>query len=126
VDEQGARTSITLTVPDLFASGSTRVNARFDSLVSAVGTALSAVPGRIIVIGHTDDQPVHSLQFQNNYELSQARAVAVAKLLQRQVTDASRLETIGKGDSDPLYQPPSLAQNRARNRRVEIVVLRGM
>lgn len=126
VDEQGARTSITLTVPDLFASGSTRVNARFDSLVSAVGTALSAVPGRIIVIGHTDDQPVHSLQFQNNYELSQARAVAVAKLLQRQVTDASRLETIGKGDSDPLYQPPSLPQNRARNRRVEIVVLRGM
>jgi type VI secretion system protein ImpK len=126
VDEQGARTSVTLTVPDLFASGSTRVNARFDSLVSAVGTALSAVPGRIIVIGHTDDQPVHSLQFQNNYELSQARAVAVAKLLQRQVTDASRLETIGKGDSDPLYQPPSLPQNRARNRRVEIVVLRGM
>lgn len=126
LDEQGARTSITLTVPDLFASGSTRVNTRFDSLVGAIGAALRTVPGRIIVVGHTDDQPVHSLQFQNNYELSQARAVAVAKLLESQVTDASRFETIGKGDSDPLYRPANLPQNRARNRRVEIVLLRGM
>jgi len=126
VEEQGARTSITVTVPDLFASGSTRVNARFDSLVHAIGAALVSVPGRILVIGHTDDQPVHSLQFQNNYELSQARAVAMAKLLERDVTDASRLETIGKGDSDPLYRPANLPQNRARNRRVEIVLLRGM
>ena len=126
VDEQGARTSITLTVPDLFTSGSARVNTRFDSLVRAIGAALSTVPGRIIVIGHTDDQPVHSLQFQNNYELSQTRAVTMAKLLERQVTDASRFETIGKGDSDPLYRPANLPQNRARNRRVEIVLLRGM
>ncbi len=126
VDEQGARTSITLTVPDLFASGSTRVNARFDSLVHAIGSALGTVPGRIIVIGHTDDQPVRSLQFQNNYELSQARAATVAKLLEEQVTDTSRFETIGKGDSDPLYRPAGLPQNRARNRRVEIELLRGM
>jgi type VI secretion system protein ImpK len=126
VDEQGARTRITVTVPDLFASGSTRVNERFDSLVHAIGAALVSVPGRILVIGHTDDQPVHSLQFQNNYELSQARAVAMAKLLERDVTDASRFETIGKGDSDPLYRPANLPQNRARNRRVEIVLLRGM
>ncbi|MDE2263344.1 MAG: type IVB secretion system protein IcmH/DotU [Gammaproteobacteria bacterium] len=126
VDEQGARTSVTVTVPDLFASGSARVNTRFDSLVHAIGAALSAVPGRIIVIGHTDDQPVHSLQFQNNYELSQARAATVAKLLEAQVTDASRFETLGKGDSDPLYRPANLPQNRARNRRVQIVLLRGM
>jgi type VI secretion system protein ImpK len=126
VDEQGGRTSITVTVPDLFASGSTRVNERFDSLVHAIGAALVNVPGRILVIGHTDDQPVHSLQFQSNYELSQARAVAMAKLLERDVTDASRFETIGKGDSDPLYRPANLPQNRARNRRVQIVLLRGM
>lgn len=126
VDEQGARARITLTVPDLFTSGSARVNTRFDALVHAIGAALAAIPGRIIVIGHTDDQPVHSLQFQNNYELSQARAATMAKLLEREVTDASRFETVGKGDSDPLYRPANLPQNRARNRRVEIVLLRGM
>jgi type VI secretion system protein ImpK len=126
VDEQGARTRITLTVPDLFASASVLVSPRFDSLVHAIGAALNAVPGRIIVIGHTDDQPVRSLQFQSNYQLSEARAQAMAKLLQREVTDASRFEAIGKGDSDPLYRPANLPQNRARNRRVEIVLLRGM
>jgi type VI secretion system protein ImpK len=126
VDEQGARSRITLTVPNLFESASVQVNPRFDSLVHAIGAALSAVPGRIIVIGHTDDQPVHSLQFQSNYELSEARAQTMAKLLGREVTDTSRFEAIGKGDSDPLYQPANLPQNRARNRRVEIVLLRGM
>ena len=126
LDEQGARTRITLTVPDLFASASVRVAPRYDALVHAIGAALSAVPGRIIVIGHTDDQPVRSLQFQSNYELSEARAQAMVKLLEREVTDPSRFEAIGKGDSDPLYQPANLPQNRARNRRVEIVLLRGM
>ncbi|MGH8229390.1 MAG: type IVB secretion system protein IcmH/DotU [Steroidobacteraceae bacterium] len=125
VEEQGARTRITLTVPGLFASGSARVNPRYQSLIHAIGVALGTVPGRILVIGHTDDQPVHSLRFQNNFELSRARAVTVAKRLEGEIGDASRIETIGKGDSDPLYRPASLPQNRARNRRVEIVLLRG-
>ena len=126
VEDQGARTRITLTVPDLFASGSAQVAPRYLSLIEAIGAALRAVPGRIIVVGHTDDVPVHSFKFPNNYVLSRARAATVAALVQRQVNDASRIETIGKGDSDPLYRPASLPQNRARNRRVEILLLRGL
>ncbi|MGH8258131.1 MAG: type IVB secretion system protein IcmH/DotU, partial [Steroidobacteraceae bacterium] len=126
VEEQGARSLITITVPDLFASGSARVNARYDALIHEIGTAVNAIPGRIIVTGHTDDQPVHSFQFHDNYELSRARAVAVARLLEAEVKDASRIETTGKGDSDPRYRPPDLPANRARNRRVEIVHLRGL
>ncbi len=126
VEEQGARSLITITVPDLFASGSARVNPRYDSLIHEIGAAVNAVPGRIIVTGHTDDQPVHSFQFHDNYELARARAVAVAKLLEHEVKDASRIETSGKGDSDPRYLPADLPANRARNRRVEIVHLRGI
>jgi type VI secretion system protein ImpK len=125
VQDQGATTRITLTVPDLFTSGSAQVSSRYLALVSAVGAALRTVPGRIIVVGHTDDVPVHSFQFPDNFALSRARAVTVAALLERQVQDASRLETVGKGDSDPLYRPANLPQNRARNRRVEILLLRG-
>jgi len=126
VQDHGARTRITLTVPDLFASGSTQVTPRYLSLIGAIGIALRGIPGRIIVVGHTDDVPVHSFKFPNNYALSRARAETVARLLQRQVNDASRIETIGKGDSDPLYRPVNLPQNRARNRRVEILLLRGV
>jgi type VI secretion system protein ImpK len=121
VQEQGDRTLITITVPGLFASGNARVDARYDSLVHEIGAALNKVPGRIIVTGHTDDQPVRSFQFHDNYELSRARAQSVAQLLKQDVQDAGRIDSAGKGDSDPLYKPADVPENRARNRRVEIV-----
>ncbi len=126
VENLGARTRITLTVPDLFASGSARVSPRYLPLVSAVGAALQGIPGRVVVVGHTDDVPVHSFEFPNNFVLSRARARTVAALLARQLPDAGRIATIGKGASDPLYRPANLPQNRARNRRVEILLLRGL
>jgi type VI secretion system protein ImpK len=121
VQEQGDRTLITLTVPGLFASGSARVDPRYDGLVHEIGAALNRVPGRIIVTGHTDDQAVRSFQFHDNYELSRARAQTVAQLLKQDIQDAGRIDSAGKGDSDPLYKPADLPENRARNRRVEIV-----
>ncbi len=121
VQEQGDRTLITITVPGLFASGSARVDARYEDLVHEIGAALERVPGRIIVTGHTDDQPVRSFQFHDNYELSRARAQSVAQLLKHDIQDAGRIDSAGKGDSDPLYKPVGLPENRARNRRVEIV-----
>ncbi len=126
VESLGDRTRITLTVPDLFASGSAQVSSRYLPLVSAVGAALQGVPGRVVVVGHTDDVPVHSFEFPNNFVLSRARAQTVAALLARQLPDAGRIATIGKGASDPLYRPANLPQNRARNRRVEILLLRGL
>ena len=125
IAEQGDRTSITVTIPQLFASGSARVNPRYEDLLHAVGRAVNGVPGRILVTGHTDDQPVHSFQFPDNYALSRARALSVVELLKSDVTDPSRLQATGKGDSEPLATPANLPDNRARNRRVEIVLRRG-
>jgi type VI secretion system protein ImpK len=121
VDESGARTLITLTAPDLFASGSARIDSRYEDLVHAIGAAVNRVPGRILVVGHTDDQPLRSLQYKDNYELSRARAQLVAKLLARDVTDGSRIESVGKGSLEPRSTPAQLPENRARNRRVEII-----
>lgn len=121
VEENGARTLITLTVPDLFASGSARLSARYESLTHDIGAALNRVPGRIVVVGHTDDQPLRSFQFKDNYELSRARALQVSGLLKRDVTDGSRIEAAGKGSLEPRYTPADLPENRARNRRVEII-----
>jgi type VI secretion system protein ImpK len=90
-------------------------------LIHAIGKAANSVPGRIIVTGHTDDQPLRSLRFQDNYELSRARAVEVAELLKQDIPDAGRIDSAGKGDSEPRYEPPNLPENRARNRRVEII-----
>ena len=121
VEESGDRTVITLIAPDLFASGSATLNSSYDALLHEVGRALESVPGRILVVGHTDDQPLRSFRFKDNYELSRARALHVAELIRTAVTDGSRIEAAGKGALEPRYQPADLPANRARNRRVEII-----
>jgi type VI secretion system protein ImpK len=121
VEESGERTLITLTASDLFASGSANLNPSYEALVREVGRALDSVPGRILIIGHTDDQPLRSLRFKDNYELSRSRALQVADLLRSVIKDTSRIEAAGKGSLEPRYLPAAVPANRARNRRVEII-----
>jgi len=77
------------------------------------------------VVGHTDDQPIQSFRYRDNFDLSRERAVSVARLLQRGLTDPARVEWSGVGSSQPRFTPPAEPENRARNRRVEIVHLAG-
>ncbi len=115
VDEREDGTSvITLTAPELFASASENINVRYGELIAAIGAAAQRVPGRITVIGHTDDQPVRSLRFQDNYELSRARALQVANLLRTKLGEPDRVDFIGKGDSEPRYRPGGSARATGR------------
>src|SRR5262249_35848510 len=115
------RTLITITVPELFASASASVNPPYVDLMREIGAAAEQVPGVILVIGHTDDQPLRSLRYQDNFALSRARAVEVAELIKSQLRDQSRVDFAGKGSSEPRFTPENVPENRARNRRVEIV-----
>ena len=121
VEERNNQTVVTLIASDLFGSGSAQVNPKYYPTLQRVAHALNAVPGRVFVVGHTDDQPLRSLKFRDNYDLSRARATAVVKLLSLAVDNAARLEASGVGESEPRYQPAALPENRARNRRVEII-----
>ena len=120
VEEFGKRTVVTLRTPELFQSGSARVAPGHAALFDAIGRALEAVPGRIMIIGHTDDQPLRSFKYADNIELSRARAIAVAQLIKPAISNSSRVEWSGVGSTQPRFEPPSLPENRARNRRVEI------
>jgi type VI secretion system protein ImpK len=125
IEENGGRTIVTLTAPDLFASGSTKVNPVYFELLKEVARALDQVPGRVMVVGHTDDVPLRSLRYRDNYELSRERAVQVVELLKLAIADPARLEWTGVGSSQPRYRPESVPENRARNRRVEIIHVAG-
>lgn len=120
VEEEGALSRVTLLSPDLFGSASATVNPDYYEPLRNVARALNAVGGRVLVTGHTDDQPVRSLRFRDNFELSRARAVAVIDILKLVIDNPARLEARGVGDTEPAFSPPSLPANRARNRRVEI------
>ena len=121
VEDFGGKTVVTLTAPELFRSGSAHVNPDLYQTLRAIALALNQVPGRVVIVGHTDDQPVHSIRFADNFDLSRERAVAVAELLKTTLATPGRLEWQGAGSTQPRYKPVDTAQNRARNRRVEII-----
>ncbi|OOG52769.1 hypothetical protein B0E47_16000 [Rhodanobacter sp. B05] len=112
---------IRLNAAAMFASGGTDVADKQIPMLHAITAALNQVPGRVVVVGHTDDQPVRSLQFKDNYALSAARARAVVQILKQGIDNAGRLESSGAGSSQPIALPADLPANRARNRRVEIL-----
>ena len=121
VEEQQGRTLITLTAPKLFASASATVNPAYYETLQRVANALDQVPGRVLVTGHTDDQRLTSFKYRDNFELSRERAVSVVNVLKLAIDNPARLEWTGVGSTQPRYQPESSPENRARNRRVEIV-----
>jgi type VI secretion system protein ImpK len=125
VQEDGGLTRITLLAPDLFASASATLNTSRIETVKSVASAINQVPGRVLVEGHTDDQPLKSFKYRDNFELSRERAVTVARMLQAGLDNPARVEWNGVGSTKQLYPEPTTPENRARNRRVEIVHVRG-
>jgi type VI secretion system protein ImpK len=120
IADQGGRTTITLSAGDLFASGRADVNPRYRDLLREIAVEINKVPGRVLVVGHTDSQPVRSFRFSDNLDLSRARANAVVGILRETISNPARLEANGVGDSQPIDPV-----NQARNRRVDIIHVRG-
>ena len=75
------------------------------------------------VTGHTDNQPIHTVRFPSNYQLSQARADVVAKLIQAKLTDQSRVHAEGKADTDPMASNAT-PDGRQQNRRTDIILVK--
>jgi len=119
-DAAGAST-IVIRSDRLFASGSARLEPGIEPVVLRVAEALNRVPGSILVTGHTDDVPIRTARFPSNWELSTERAASVVKLMAGKLADGSRLKAEGLADSAPVA-PNDSAANRARNRRVEIIL----
>jgi len=121
VQEEGSVTRITLLGDNLFASGSAALDPGYEKTLAQVSAALDRVPGRVMVVGHTDAQPIQSLRYRNNFDLSRERAVSVARILQKSMVNSGGIEWNGVGSSKPLVSPEQTPADRARNRRVEVV-----
>jgi type VI secretion system protein ImpK len=121
VAEAGGRSTVTLAGSDLFAPGSARINQRFEPVIERIGDALEELPGPVLVVGHSDSQPIRSFRYQNNFELSADRALAVVKRLEARMSAPGRLQSNGVGSTQPRAVPEDTAENRALNRRVEVV-----
>lgn len=123
IEQGGGHELVRISATGMFASGGVDLADTELPLMHKITAALNQVPGRVIVVGHTDDQPIHSLKFKDNFALSAARANAVLKVLSDGLDNPGRLEASGAGDSQPIALPPNLPANRARNRRVELMYI---
>lgn len=107
----------------LFDSGSTQIKEEGRVVLSKVAAKLRDLSGyRIRVDGHTDDVPIATAHFPSNWELSAARAARVVRFLVEQGVDPAVLSATGFGEHQ-LLVPNDNPEHRARNRRIEIVLV---
>ncbi len=106
----------------LFESGSSELIPASVPLLAELSGAFVDLPNRIHIEGFTDDEPISTPVFPSNWELSSARAAAVVRLFERSGIESSRLATIGYGEYQPVVKNIT-EEDRARNRRVVVVVL---
>ncbi|MEW8692000.1 MAG: type VI secretion system protein TssL, long form [Candidatus Thiodiazotropha endolucinida] len=108
-----------------FPSGRATLNPDFFEVISKITDVIANTPGKIIVAGHTDNIPISTRRFRSNWELSSARAVTVVHaMLSNAAIDEGRFLIQGYADSQPLVVNDT-SENRAQNRRVELVIQRG-
>jgi chemotaxis protein MotB len=122
-DALGVR--IQLASSALFPAGSADLRPEALGALEKIGALLKASNRRLIVEGHTDDEPIHTARFPTNWELSAGRATKIVRYLsQRHGVDERRLAAVAYADKKPVGPNDSEA-NRARNRRIEILIVTG-
>jgi type VI secretion system protein ImpK len=121
VADDGGVTTVTLKSANQFASGGVDIDPKLASAVLAIAAALDKAPGAIVVTGHADAKPSSNPKFPSNQDLSAARGESVARLIAGKLRDPKRVKAAGAGDSQQVA-PSDTAENRAKNRRVVIVL----
>ena len=106
----------------LFDTGKATLRPQGARVLDAMTPVLKSLSNEMVVEGHTDSQPISSVQFASNWELSTARATTVLRYLLRKGLQAQSISAAGYADTRPLADGTSTAAN-ARNRRVAIVIL---
>jgi chemotaxis protein MotB len=121
LSHRGARLSFEDRV--LFDFGKAGIHPEGFSFLDKIATVLKKGPHAVRVEGHTDNVPIQTKRFPSNWELSVARAVNVVKYF-AEVSNINphRLSAVGYGESRPVV-PNDAPQNRAKNRRVEILLI---
>ena len=114
---------LSLTESALFAPGRAQLGFEARGIMRKVGRTLARNSRPIRLEGHTDDTPIRTKKYPSNWQLATARAIAVLQFLVNESSlPVERLSAAGYGEYQPLV-PNNSVQNRAKNRRVDIVVL---
>ena len=109
--------------PVLFDLGRAELKANADAVLREIATHIKHLPNPVLIEGHTDNVPIRGGRYASNWELSMARAHAVIRFFEGEGMDPKRLSGAGYGEHRPSADNAS-AEGRAKNRRIEIVLVR--
>lgn len=113
---------IVLTGDLLFDLGESELSGEAGQSLEKIAAVIRHSPYMINVVGHTDNIPMRSTRFKSNWELSVARASSVARyLIEEFAMDPNQFVVSGYSSYRPVA-PNLTTENRARNRRVEIII----
>jgi len=112
---------LTLEGDVLFSTGSSAISEDGKKLLADLSNELQDFPYQIIVLGHTDNQPIMTARYPSNWNLAADRAANVVNILQAEGLPGKQLAAVSLGDSTPVADNES-AEGRAQNRRIEIRV----
>lgn len=122
IETKGRKIVIRVQEKGAFASGSAELQSEFFPVLDKLINVLETIEGDIAIEGHTDDVPIKTALFPSNWDLSAARALEVAHgLFDDGYIKQDRFTITGRADTQALV-PNDTPENRARNRRVEIVL----
>lgn len=126
IETEGRKITIRVKEKGSFRSGSATLNEEFLPTIAVIRTVVSGTPGIISIEGHSDSIPIKTRAFGSNWALSSARAVSVAHgLFEGGYLREQRFSVKGYAETRPLVANDN-AENRAQNRRVEIVISQGL
>ncbi len=123
VEMSERRVKLILKEAVLFDSGSAVLKNEAKKILLSVIEELKKLPNEIVIEGHTDNVPIKGGRYSNNFELSMARAYSVIEFMQENGIDPKRLSGIGYGEYRPIADN-STSEGRAKNRRIEISLLK--
>jgi len=125
IQTEGMKVIVHLMENATFDSGDARLHDTFRPTLDKIAGLIDNDSGELTISGHTDNLPISNERFRSNWDLSTSRAVSVAHaLLETGAVDPGIVMVTGHADTRPL-EPNESAENRARNRRVDISIVRG-
>ena len=122
VEKVGDQILVQLSNQGSFRSGFAELQASFLPTLTSVAEAISSSQGSVTISGHTDNIPIaFSERFDSNWDLSAARAAAVADFMMQSNISDERLTVLGFADTQPVSSNDT-ALGRQQNRRIEILI----
>jgi chemotaxis protein MotB len=114
---------ISLREAGFFSSGSATPKSETLPTLRQIAVSLGRTPYDLRIEGHTDNVPIHTAEYDSNWELSSARATHIARIfIDMKAIPPDRISAAGYSEFHPAASN-NTAEGRSENRRVDLVVL---